>query len=164
MPEALLEQYRKNFEYDYWATDKFVKALSEMTDPPEKALKLLSHILFASDVWLARLLKEDLSRFTDPNPSRSLAECRQKLEELHEKWRAYLADLDPSKMGEKFVYTNIQQGKKFEQITQNVLTHVVNHSSYHRGQLSSLVHQSGGNRPGTDYVLYALEMGEAKSL
>ena len=161
--EALLEQFRKNYEYNYWANDQFLTALSDMSQPPEKAVKLMGHILFALDVWLARLKKEDLSRFTDPNPSYILPECRQKLDELHAKWKDYLAHLKPEEMKEKFVSINTQ-GKSTEQIVQNVLMHVVNHSHYHRGQLASLVNQGGGKRPNTDYIGYVFSLGEAKNL
>lgn len=159
----MLEQFRKNYEYDYWANDRYVKALIEMPSPPEKAVKILGHILFAMDVWLARLKKEDLSRFPTPYPSYNLAECQQKLEELHGKWRGYLSGLGPDGLSEKIDYTNTQ-GKRFEQVVQNVLVHVVNHSHYHRGQLATLIAQGGGKRPETDYIGYAFEIGEAKAL
>jgi uncharacterized damage-inducible protein DinB len=159
----LIEQFRKNFEYDYWANDKFVKALMEMPRPPEKAVTILGHILFALDVWLARLMKEDLSRFTTPYPPYGLSECGPKLAELHEKWRSYLFNLKPENLGEKIKTTNTQ-GKPFEHIVQNVLVHVVNHSSYHRGQLATLVHQGEGKRPSTDYIGYAAEIGESRAL
>jgi uncharacterized damage-inducible protein DinB len=159
----MIDQFRKNFEYDYWANDKFLKALAEMVQPPEKAVQILAHILFAWDVWLARLMKEDLSRFTNPNPPYSLTECRQKLDQLHEKWKDYLAHLKPESLCEKFIYSNTQ-GKRFEQGIQNILVHVVNHSHYHRGQLATLVAQAGGNRPSTDYGGYTFEIGDAKAL
>lgn len=161
MSDPLLDQFRKNFEYDHWANGLFLKALEEMPMPPEKAVKLFSHILFAKDVWLARILKEDLSGFTDPNPDRSLAECRQKLESLRVKWQGYLADLTPEKMAGTFTAPNTQ-GKVSEHRIQNVLVHVINHATYHRGQLATLVHQAGGKRPGTDYIAYAYEKGESK--
>ena len=157
----MLDQLRKNFEFDYWASDKFLKALTEMSTPPEKAVKIFGHVLFASDVWLARILKEDLSRLKDPYPPYSLPECRQKLEELHEKWKNYLGSLTEEGLGGKFAAPNTQ-GKVSEHVIQNVLVHVVNHSSYHRGQLAALIAQGGGNRPGTDYISYAYEIGESK--
>ncbi len=91
MENALIEQIRKNFEYDYWANDQYIKALLEMSQPPEKAVKIFAHILFALDVWLARLMKEDLSQYKDPTPPYSLLESRKKLDDLHEKWKRYLA-------------------------------------------------------------------------
>ena len=161
MADALLEQFRKNFEYDYWANDRYVKALAEMPQPPEKAVKILGHLVFAKDVWLARLMKEDQSRFTDPNPTYSVDECRQKFQELHEKWKKYLRSITPAELQGKFTATNTQ-GKTSEHLVQNVLMHVIAHSHYHRGQLATLVHQGGGKRPSTDYIGYAYEIGESK--
>ena len=161
MADALLELFRKNFEYDYWGNDLYVKALAEMPQPPEKAVKILGHMVFAKDVWLARLLKEDLSRFTDPNPPYSVEECRQKFGELHEKWRKYLASITLEELQRKFTAPNTQ-GKLSEHLVQNALMQVITHSHYHRGQLATLVHQGGGKRPGTDYIAYAYSMGESK--
>jgi uncharacterized damage-inducible protein DinB len=159
----MLEQFRKNFEYDYWANSQYLKALLEMTNPPEKAVKTFAHILFALEVWLARLLKEDLSRLTDPNPNTPLLECHPKLEELHRKWGAYLSSLKPEDLVKKITYPNTK-GELYEQMVQAVLTHVGFHSHYHRGQLAGLVHQNGGKRPNTDYFGYALVIGDAKKL
>jgi len=159
----MIEQFKKNFEYDYWANDKFVKALSEMAQPPEKAVKILAHNLFAWDVWLARLMKEDLTVHNNPNPPYSLEECRQKLDQLHMKWKTYLIALKPEDLQEKIVYPNLQ-GKKYEQTVQNILVHVVNHSHYHRGQMAVLVAEAGGKRPNTDYGGYVFEIGEVKAI
>ncbi len=160
----MLDQFRKNYEYDYWANDKFLKALEGMPEPPEKAVKLLGHIFFALDVWLARLKKEEnLSRFTDPNPTYALGDCREKLEELHSSWKEYLGGLGTGDLKGKITYANTQ-GKRFEQTVQNVLVHVVNHNHYHRGQMAALVAQGGGKRPNTDYHGYVFEIGEVKAL
>lgn len=161
MADAFLEQIRKTYEYDYWANDQYVKALLEMPQPPEKAVKIFCHILFALGVWLARLKKEDLAGFTDPNPSYSPAECRQMLDELHEKWKKYLTLLTPEELTETFTAPNTQ-GKLSQHRVQNVLFQVFTHSHYHRGQLANLVHQGGGKRPGTDYIGYAYAIGESK--
>lgn len=163
MADALLEQTKKNFEYNHWANDRFVKALQEMATPPEKAVQIFAHMIFALDVWLARLEKEDLSRFTNPNPSYTLAECRQKLDELHEKWTGYLASLKPEDLKQKVRYTNTQ-GKAYEGAVQDLLQQVTCHSPYHRGQLATLVAQNGGKRPNTDYYGYVMETGDVKSL
>ena len=157
----MLDQFKKNVEYDYWANDLVLKALSEMTEPPEKAVGIFAHIIFALDVWLARLMKEDLSRFTDPHPSYGLAESRQKLEELHTKWRGYLDSLKSEDLSKKITAPNTQ-GKVSEHVVQNILMQVATHSHYHRGQLATLVHQGGGKRPNTDYIGYAYVIGESK--
>lgn len=159
----MLEQFRKNYEYNYWADDLFLKALTEMPNPPAKAIELMGHLVFASDIWLTRLMGEDLTRFTNPKPNYSLAECREKLDALHLIWKNYLAGLKPEDLPKKIKTTNTK-GKKFEHVVQNILVHVVNHGQYHLGQLATLVHQNGGNRPFTDYIGYAGAIGESKEV
>ena len=161
MSDPLLEQFRKNFEYDHWANGLYLKALEEMPSPPEKAVKLLAHMVFAKGVWLARVLKEDLSGFRDPHPNYTLAESRQKFDVLHEKWKAYLGSLTSEGLEVTFIVPNTQ-GKLSEHKVQNVIMQVINHGTYHRGQLATLVHQGGGARPGTDYINYAYQIGESK--
>lgn len=163
MVEPLVEQFQKNHEYNYWANHSFLKALEEMAQPPEKAVKIFAHILFAVDVWLARLKKEDLSSYTNPHPSYTLAECRAKLEHLHQKTKEYLTRMDLDEVEKRIAYTNTK-GKPFEMTARAILMHMVNHSHYHRGQLAMLIAQGGGNRPETDYSAYAFQIDEAKSL
>ncbi|HVM32807.1 MAG TPA: DinB family protein [bacterium] len=159
----LLNQFRKNFQYNHWANDLFRTALLEMKDPPEKGLQLFRHILFAMDVWLARLQTRDLSGFKDPYPPIPLAEFGAKLEGLRAPWDSYLSQLEPGDLEKTFVFANVA-GERYEQVVRNVLVHVVNHSHYHRGQLASVVHQAGGRRPNTDYNAYMVVTGEAKKL
>ena len=42
------------------------------------------------------------------------------------------------------------------------MLHVVNHSSYHRGQVTNLVRQVGGTPKATDYFYYLLNRGITK--
>ena len=37
----------------------------------------------------------------------------------------------------------------------DILTHLVNHSTYHRGQITQLLRRPGMTPPGTDYILFA---------
>jgi uncharacterized damage-inducible protein DinB len=36
-----------------------------------------------------------------------------------------------------------------------VLTHVFNHSTYHRGQIARIVHEQGGQRASTDFIAFS---------
>jgi len=37
------------------------------------------------------------------------------------------------------------------------MVHLVNHSSYHRGQLAGMMRQLGVKPPGTDYIVFVRE-------
>ena len=159
----MLDQVRKNFEYDHWANRKSLEAIQALASPPEKAVRIFGHILFAKGVWLTRLLKADTSGMTDPWPPFRLEECGPKLEELHGKWKVYLEALSDGDLGKDLRFANTQ-GRKFEQKIVNILVHVGYHGHYHRGQLATLIAQAGGKSPMTDYGAYAGEIGEAREI
>jgi uncharacterized damage-inducible protein DinB len=50
-------------------------------------------------------------------------------------------------------YTNTK-GEKFANTRQDILLHVVNHSTYHRGQIASALKHAGIDPPTTDYIFY----------
>jgi uncharacterized damage-inducible protein DinB len=50
-------------------------------------------------------------------------------------------------------YTNTH-GQTFTQPLQDLLFHILNHSTYHRGQLAQLLRQQGFTPPATDFVYF----------
>jgi len=147
----MLDQFRKNFEYDFWATQAMIAAMEEMPQAPEKAVKIIAHISFAKNVWLARILGEDYSKITDPWPPYSMREGKEELGRLDDKWKKYLTRLSEPDLKKTCSFMTTQ-GTAYEQVLQDILIHVVDHGTYHRGQLASLIHQGGGKRPNVGYI------------
>lgn len=48
----------------------------------------------------------------------------------------------------------LMSGKAFRSTFDDMFRHVVNHATYHRGQLATLLRQVGHKAPATDYILY----------
>ena len=55
-------------------------------------------------------------------------------------------------------YENLR-GQRFEYALGHMMQHVVNHSSYHRGQVVTLLRQLGRTPPNTDFLEYFDEGG-----
>lgn len=151
------------FEFDHWANAEALKAIEVLAAPPEKAVKIFGHILFAKEVWLVRLKRGDTARFNDPWPPYALDECGPKLEDLRGRWADHLSSLDEGQLGQRIAYQNTQ-GRKAEHTLLNIVTQVAFHGQYHRGQLASLIASAGGKAPGTDYISYAFKTGEGRPL
>lgn len=146
----MLDYFKRLFQYNAWAQEKVLAALEKMgpASLDEKTLKITGHILLASQIWLNRLTGKpniDLSQ------NLSLSQCRALFEELKVGWKAYLGGLSESKLSEKASYQTTE-GKPYETVISDVLAHLVNHSTYHRGQLASLIKKSGGEAPNTDFI------------
>jgi uncharacterized damage-inducible protein DinB len=148
-----LGYFKKLFDYDYWATEKLLTSLGATDNPAEEAIKKMNHVLSAKEVWMGRLLG---TTFTDLNKQMSPAEGRKLNETQRDRMNTYFSKLDERQLSEKVAYKNLK-GLPFETVLSDILAHMVNHGSYHRGQIASLIKKSGGDRAGTDYIGFVRE-------
>ncbi len=147
----LLEYIRRQFAYDAWANREVVGALksSPAESSTQRPLQLLAHILSAERLWLERLKEQPQS--LPVWPAGTLDECEAQTAELDEMWRVYFAALTAPALEHKITYKNTK-GEAWSNTTLDVLTHVVLHSAYPRGQIASLM-RAGGDTPAyTDFI------------
>lgn len=115
-------------------------------DVPE-ANKLFSHVLTAQHIWAKRILKEKPAKGVweeqDKSTFKALSEENARLFELI---------LKNASLSEVIHYTN-SAGEEFESAVQDILLHVGNHSTYHRGQIVSMLKKAGHVPPVTDYIM-----------
>ena len=84
-------------------------------------------------------------------PTLPPAECEAQLRDLSQAWQAYLAGLCPESLDQQIHYTN-SKGENWSNTVVDVLTHVVLHSSYHRGQIASFLGRAGQAAAYSDYI------------
>jgi len=148
-----LAYFKKLFDYDYWATERLLTSLEATASPTEEAIKKMSHVLSAKEVWMGRLLG---TPFHNLNQLMSAAEGRKLNEDQRDRMNAYLSRLDERQLSEKVAYQNLK-GLPFETVLSDILAHMVNHGSYHRGQIASFIKKSSGEPAGTDYIGFVRE-------
>lgn len=119
-----------------------------------RALQLIPHCQLARGVWLSRLRGESHSMPKDWFPAWSQDESQAKCAEQDARWAAYLESLRDSDLGAQCHYQS-SEGQRYVSTVDDILIHVFNHSTYHRGQLARLVSECGGQRAGTDYIGFA---------
>ncbi len=148
----MLDYFKRLFAYNAWAQEKVLATLEAM-DPKqvdESLLKVTSHILTASQTWLSRLM---VVPPMDMSKSLTLVECRELFESLKKNWKNYLEGLSEEDLMKKKDYQNTK-GVAFENNLSDILAHLVNHSTYHRGQIASLIKKAGTVPPVTDFIAY----------
>lgn len=129
------------FAYNTWANREFVS-----TEHPPKAREILSHIIGAEELWLGRIRGEAKPAIVWPKLTTD--QIAEKIERLDREWKRVLADDDPARLVE---YTN-SKGERWRNTIDDILTHVILHGSYHRGQIAIVV-RGGGETPAyTDYI------------
>lgn len=116
----------------------------------EKILTLMSHILSALNIWLARIQ----DRPTAPYPlwkQYSLDELEQLSEDCGQGWLDYVNSSDS--FDRQLTYTNYV-GEPYVNNVENIMIHLVNHSTYHRAQIAILLRQQGFEPVNTDFITY----------
>ena len=149
-----VDYFKRMFDYDFWANERVLESMEATAALPEEALKKMSHILAAKCVWLSRI-SPGLPTLSFETVL-SLSESRKWDADLKKWMDEYFSKLAPEQLGQKVGYQNLK-GMPFENILSDILAHMVNHGTYHRGQIASLVNKAGGKPAGTDYIGFVRE-------
>ncbi len=160
-----LDTLRDLFDYNYWARDRQLGACAALNE--EQFLRpmgnsfssvrdTLAHLIFAEWVWLERWL----GRSPTPADRQQVApEKFPTLDSIRERWSAlegnmcsYLARLDERALERPLTYRN-WRGEVCTYPLGETIFHVVNHQTYHRGQVTTLLRQLGAEAPAVDYLV-----------
>ena len=145
----IVRRHRRLFAYDDWANRATLAAIEVADTSPPRSLKLLAHVAGAERLWLGRLRRQ--MRPATVWPDLDLAGCREALDDLARLWKEYLEALPPAGLDETVAYVN-SKGEPWTSSVEDILTHTVLHSSYHRGQIAADMRASGHAPAYTDYV------------
>lgn len=151
----LLEHLRRQFTYDEWANREVLAALSARARLAPRPLQLLAHILSAERLWLQRIRKQPQS--LPVWPDFSLDQCEAQLSELASLWHEHLGRMSPSGLLETVTYKNTK-GEPWSNTVEDILTHVLLHSAYHRGQIASQMRADKEQPAYTDFI-HAVRQG-----
>lgn len=127
--------------------------LAALVAPYERAVEILCHIAAARRLWLHRIAP-GLTEFPTDGvfPVWPLEQAIKESQALDTLWSQYLADLPQKDLSAAISYKSTD-GKAFESTLSDILIHVVNHGTYHRGQIALLVAQTGTRPVATDYIV-----------
>jgi len=145
----LADYLRREFAYDEWANREVLNAIRTGGGTDERSLQLMSHILAAEQVWLDRLKQQPQSVPVWPKPD--LSQCEAQAAELGSKWLEFLDLITAGDVSQSISYKN-SRGEAWTSTIVDVLTHVVMHSAYHRGQIASHMRASGQTPAYTDFI------------
>jgi uncharacterized damage-inducible protein DinB len=114
---------------------------------------LIPHNIIARRTWLLRIRGTPHENPAEWFPAWSGEQTRAQAAEVDSLWREYLASLRDEDLAKHVRYT-ASDGSRFVSSVGDILTHVFNHSTYHRGQVARIVHALGGQRAATDHIAF----------
>ncbi len=153
----LIEHFRRVHEGDKRATklahDSISSvAFSRRSGPTwERLLGVAYHIQLAKSIWLDRVEGRPPRgpvNWFEPASLEALAELTSI---NNERWDAFLASAGDAELARDVGYQSTE-GVKYLSRLDEICQHVMNHATYHRGQIARLVSELGGQRASTDYI------------
>jgi len=146
----MLSRIGRLFRYDEWANRQALASAA-----PPRARALMAHVLGTEWLWLSRARRH--SSPVPVWPQWSAAECAAQADAVPRAWDGYLETLTEDGLREPVSYVN-SKGEAWSSTVEDVLLHVVLHSSYHRGQVAAEVRARGGEPAYTDFI-HAVRQG-----
>lgn len=164
-----LNEIKTLHAYNAWADNRIFEALAPL--PDEQYLQdlknshggihtTLIHLVGAEKVWLERF-HGDPQPFLTQNPPQSLIELKVVWEKVGYDTAKWLGTMTEKKLNETFTMKT-QAGDAFTHVYWQAFQHLVNHSSYHRGQIVTMLRQLGVKPPSTDLILFYRETAKLK--
>jgi uncharacterized damage-inducible protein DinB len=143
----LVEYFRRQFAYDGWANREVLATARGNGEASERSLQLMAHVLSAERLWLERMTQRPPS--LPVWPQLTFEQCEQQASEIARLWRDYLS-AKPD-LAHEVTYKN-SKGEPWTSTVQDILTHVMMHSAYHRGQIASHMRAAGKTPAYTDFI------------
>ena len=137
--------------YNVWANNEFRNWLLQLNQEQLKQPLISSfsnieatslHIVGAESVWLERLNQVQNWVWLPSVFKGTTDELLQLWEQSSEGLHQFVKDLPEEDFMAKVSFTNLK-GDAFEMPYYKMLAHVFNHSTYHRGQLTTMLRQVG---------------------
>lgn len=139
------------FQYNDWANEQIFSTLAAIQNPPEKIFELLSHIILSQENWLGRVRGGYDNVFWKVLP---LEELKHRSKKSTSDWLNLLSNPTENDLEKEYQYRNTK-GIEADSKLKDILTHLINHSTYHRAQINLLLRENSSEPAQTDYIVYA---------
>lgn len=143
------EFFNELFDYNFYCNKKLIEACAQLGEVPEKSAALFSHILNSHHIWNARITgAEPGYEFWQEHPLKDWQEIH------YENQRNTFEIITNTSDFEGRVDYHNSEGRLFINTVQDMLFHIINHSTHHRGQILSDFRNNGIEAFSLDYVFY----------
>lgn len=151
-------------KYNIWANGKFISVLEKLSDEQldmeikssfSDIRKTVYHMWSAEDIWIQRLKLVEKPIWAEMAFEGSFSEALENWKECSLKLYEFIAEQrNDDAFTHVLEYYNLKKQSNKLQVN-TALMQVLNHATYHRGQLVTMFRQAGVKKvPSTDYMLF----------
>lgn len=153
------EQFLHMYDYGIWANERLFNHMQSLPEGVflhevnlgfNSIAEVYGHLAAAEEVWFARI-KEESPPSLAARPFANMEAAHDYLSQLQARHREYLASIDD--MGKVVTYHNTA-GQVFQNSVSEILQQVINHGTYHRGNITTMLRHLGHKGIITDYIAF----------
>lgn len=161
-----LQDIHNLYEYNYWANHRLLEIIETLAQ--EQFTKdlgsshggiqgTLVHTMGAEEIWLKRWKGESPATFYSAEDFPTIEALSNQWEMVEMEMMGFCHLLKTEEDIKKSISYKNLKGEAFSQPLWQLMQHLVNHSTYHRGQIVTMLRQIGVKPVGTDLVTYFRE-------
>jgi uncharacterized damage-inducible protein DinB len=160
-----VEEFRTLYEYNSWANHRSLDSCSvlnsdqftrDLVSSFHSVRDTLTHILWAEWLWLERWHGRSHSSPQSTAPLPDLNSIRTRWAEIERDLTDFVASLTDEDLTRVYEYKTTA-GVPQASVAWQMLQHLVNHGTYHRGQIATMLRQLGNKAQSTDMILFYRE-------
>ena len=148
-----VDHLRHLFEYNDWANRRMIVSLKEIES--KRGMEIMAHLLVTEREYFERLHGKDSTGFNFW-PDLTMHECSALAKENAGLYEKLLKRFDDEAIG-LYVKYKTSEGVQYENTFREMLSHVLIHSSTHRGNIMLKLREEGFEPPKIDYIIYLRE-------
>ncbi|MEO6252201.1 MAG: DinB family protein [Ferruginibacter sp.] len=158
--KELLQQYAA---YNIWATKQLVDRISKLNEEDTgkeiissfpSLYKTMQHMWLAEEVWWQRLKLTEHIVLESDTFSGNFNELVNALAKQSQQLKDWVDGATENQLTHVFAY--IRNKEQLKMPVYQMLHHVFNHATYHRGQLVTMLNQLGADKiPSTDFTTFS---------
>ena len=156
----MLAQYAA---YNLWANNRIIEVINNLTDEQvdreivssfSSIKNTLLHLWDVENIWWQRMKLAEVQVWQSDSFEGSLLELNTNIQAQSKQWKEWIDLATEAALEHEFIYRNSKKDQ-FKQPVYEMLLHLFNHQSYHRGQLITLLRQvDEKNIPNTDLISF----------
>ncbi len=153
-----MKTFIKQFEFEFWSNTQILNALKKLKTTDERAFLLFSHLLSSHRMWLCRVNKTEMT--CTLFQERTLQECEILMAENLKDWKLFLRNKSSEDLEQTIEFLSAWEiiPSKRKMTIEDALIHLINHSSYHRGQIVASIKGKVDELPLSTYIMYSSEI------
>ena len=156
------EVLRSHIDYTAWASQRVVEAIGHLNvdelsrdfgTADKNVLGTLVHTFAADRIWMGRIEGNIPARFLDLEKDMHLHVLRTGWPAVHQRWKQWAAGLSDHDIEQPLLYKDME-GNEHSTPAWQIVLHVVNHGTHHRGQTAGFLRAMGHTPPVLDLIAY----------